>query len=151
MASIHGIVVRPIIVLAVVALLAACQAPARLVVARGSTASNLAFIFSAWSDSTPGRLRSVYVHRCIEPVPGFPEMGERVWSIWVHPDDASRAPTVGRIEYGRSFGVLRTGTEPQPLAPGCYIAQAWGDFPEMRGGVTVFRVSPFGEVTSDDA
>jgi hypothetical protein len=130
-------------------LLASCQLRARLAIAEESTATNLVFVLSDWGGSKPGKLQSVYVSRCIEDGSNFPVEKEHVWVA--RATDPSSAPLLGRIAYGQVVG-LTTSVTAEALAPGCYIARAWADFPDPRQGIAVFRVNDDGLVAvRDDA
>ena len=127
-------------------LLSSCQSAGRLVVAPESTSENLVFVLSAWSDQTPGKLKAVYVYRCVERGREFPEFGERVWAASVLPEQES--PSVGRFIYGKNLAGLTTSHGPERLSSGCYIAQAYANFPDPQSAVTVFRISPEGAVSN---
>jgi len=135
---------RAAVVLFVGLALAACQERARLSIAPNSTAANLSFVLSAWSDDTPGRLNAVYVAQCSEQSSEFPGANARVWAAWVKGGD--EAPTVGQFAYGKDLAGLITVSGPEPLAPGCYIARAYADFPDPRLAVLIFRVTQDGQV-----
>ncbi len=138
--------IRPAVYVLLVILLASCQMRARLSVAPGATGNNLAFILSAWSDETPGKLRYVYVNRCVERGSGFPEQKETVWSAGVK--DTAESPVVGQFAYGKDFAGLITGYGPEPITPGCYIARVYAEFPDPRQAIAVFRVEFNGDITS---
>jgi hypothetical protein len=136
--------VRTALVLFIGFALAACQEQARLSIAPGSTAANLSFVLSAWSDQTPGRLNAVYVARCSEVSEEISRQNERVWAAWVK--GGAEAPTVGQFSYGKDLAGLITISGPQPLVPGCYIARAYASFPDPRLAVLTFRVTEDGQI-----
>jgi hypothetical protein len=138
--------IRAVLYILLAALLAACQERGRLVVLPGATGDNLAFVLSAWSDESPGKLHAVYVSRCIERGLNFPQETERVWSAQVK--DGTESPTVGQFAYGKNLAGLLTSFGPEAITPGCYIARAYADFPDPRVAVAVFRVAPNGNITS---
>ena len=138
--------VRTALLLFVGLVLVACQERARLSIAPNSTAANLSFVLSAWSDDTPGRLNAAYVAvtRCPEQRSEFSGANERVWAAWVKGGD--EAPVVGKFSYGKDLAGLVTVSGPQPLVTGCYIARAYADFPDPRLAVLIFRVTEDGQI-----
>src|SRR5438270_8592003 len=110
--------------------LASCSQVARLTLAPESTAQNIVFVLSAWSEPKPGYLSYVRVYTCDErraPAPGdhrtyryVPEMGSIVWSAGT--GRGADEPLVGRFNYGQDLVGLKTSEGPEPLQPGCYIA-----------------------------
>ena len=130
-------------------LLTSCQSAGKLAIAPQSTKDNLVFVLSAWSDPTPGNLKAVYVSRCIERGREFPEFGERIWAASVAP--GLDLPMVGRFTYGKNLAGLITSREPESLGSGCYIAQAYANFPDPRAAVIVFRISPEGGISDAHA
>ena len=143
----RSILIKVIVAIASVLALTACQRMARLALTPDSTPENITFVLSAWSDSTPGRLRHVAVYRCVDRGSAFPESGEVVWSASL--TDGAEAPLVGRFGYGQNLSGLTTSHEAVPLGPGCYIVRAVAEFPELRQAVLVVRVSLGGKITSD--
>ena len=130
-------------------LLTSCQSAGKLAIAPESTNDNLVFVLSARSDPTPGNLKSVYVSRCIGRGQEFREIGERVWAASVAPGLDS--PLVGRFTYGKNLSGLITSHGPESLGSGCYIAQAYANFPDTRAAVIVFRISPEGVISIEHA
>lgn len=137
---------KRVCILVVGIMFSSCQSAGKLVVAPESTIENIVFVLSAWSAQTPGKLKAVYVYRCIEHGREFPEFGERVWAASVTP--GLESPMVGHFTYGKNFAGLTTSHGPERLASGCYIAQAYADFPDPRAAVTVFRISLEGVISS---
>jgi len=140
------VLVRAAIVLFAGVVLSACQEQARLSIVPNSTAGNLSFVLSAWSEQAPGRLNAVYVAHCSEVGDEFPAGNERVWAAWAQ--GGADAPMVGQFSYGKDLAGLVTFSGPEPLVPGCYMARAYASFPDPRLAVLYFRVAQDGQVTS---
>jgi len=137
---------------AIVLSLTSCSEAARLTLAPESTAQNIVFVLSAWSESKPGHLLNIQVYRCDErraPPPGeqltyryFPERGAVVWSAGL--ERGADEPLVGRFTYGQDLAGFKAAEGPQPLGPGCYIATAAAGFPDVRIGAVLFRITADG-------
>jgi hypothetical protein len=125
--------------------LISCQFTAKLEIKPGSSATHLVFSFTGGqSGDAAGRLKSAQVNRCKREGNSYPLRGELVWSVYV--PSGKEPPVVEVFAYGQTIVGLETADGPAALTgPGCYIASAYGDFPDPRLGVIVFYVSSDGK------